>query len=118
MYGDRRTELVCIGADLDCEAARAQLEECCLTWEEMGRTGVLRVMHEQTQYRLGAISGPGGCAMEQPPSALVQHAQSAQMQKALMPQVEQAQQAQQTQQPQMKRGRGGDQRRQTGVALR
>ena len=58
MYGDRRTELVCIGADLDCEAARAQLEECCLTWEEMGRTGVLRVMHEQTQYRLGAIS-PG-----------------------------------------------------------
>ena len=115
MYGDRRNELVCIGADLDCEAARAQLEECCLTWEEMGRTGVRRVMHEQTQYRLGAISGPGGCATEQPPSALVQHAQSAQMQKALMPQVEQAQQAQQSQ---MKRGRGGDQRRQTGVALR
>ena len=34
-HGDRRTEMVCIGRDLDHEAARAQLEACLLTAEEM-----------------------------------------------------------------------------------
>ena len=34
-YGDRRTELVCIGRELDGEAARDQLEACLLTAEEM-----------------------------------------------------------------------------------
>ena len=34
-HGDRRTELVCIGRDLDREAARAHLEACLLTDEEM-----------------------------------------------------------------------------------
>ena len=34
-HGDRRTELVCIGRELDGEAARAQLEACLLTAEEM-----------------------------------------------------------------------------------
>ena len=34
-HGDRRTELVCIGRELDHEAARAQLEGCLLTTEEM-----------------------------------------------------------------------------------
>ena len=34
-YGDRRTELVCIGRKLDHEAARTQLEACLLTAEEM-----------------------------------------------------------------------------------
>ena len=34
-HGDRRTEIVCIGRDLDHEAARAQLEACLLTAEEM-----------------------------------------------------------------------------------
>ena len=35
MPGDRRTELVCIGRELDSEAASAQLEACLLTAEEM-----------------------------------------------------------------------------------
>ena len=34
-HGDRRTELVCIGRELDCKAATAQLEGCLLTTEEM-----------------------------------------------------------------------------------
>jgi hypothetical protein len=34
-HGDRRTELVCIGRELDHEAARAQLAACLLTPEEM-----------------------------------------------------------------------------------
>jgi len=34
-YGDRCTELVCIGRKLDHEAARTQLEACLLTAEEM-----------------------------------------------------------------------------------
>jgi G3E family GTPase len=34
-YGDRRTELVCIGRELDSEAARVQLEPCLLTSDEM-----------------------------------------------------------------------------------
>ena len=34
-HGDRRTELVCIGRELDREAASAQLEACLLTAEEM-----------------------------------------------------------------------------------
>ena len=34
-HGDRRTELVCIGRELDSEAANAQLEACLLTTEEM-----------------------------------------------------------------------------------
>ena len=34
-HGDRRTELVCIGRELDDEAARALLEACLLTDEEM-----------------------------------------------------------------------------------
>ena len=34
-YGDRRTEMVCIGRDLDHERARAQLEACLLTADEM-----------------------------------------------------------------------------------
>ena len=34
-HGDRRTELVCIGRELDSEAANAQLEACLLTAEEM-----------------------------------------------------------------------------------
>ena len=46
-YGDRRTELVCIGRELDAEAARAQLEACVMTPEEMVTTGFLNVMKEQ-----------------------------------------------------------------------
>ena len=34
-HGDRRTELVCIGRELDGEAAQAQLEACLLTADEM-----------------------------------------------------------------------------------
>ena len=34
-HGDRRTELVCIGRELDGEAASAQLEACLLTADEM-----------------------------------------------------------------------------------
>ena len=34
-HGDRRTELVCIGRELDQEGARAQLEGCLLNFEEM-----------------------------------------------------------------------------------
>ena len=34
-HGDRRTELVCIGRELDQHAARRQLEACLLTDEEM-----------------------------------------------------------------------------------
>jgi G3E family GTPase len=34
-YGDRRSEMVCIGRDLDIAEARAQLETCLLTAEEM-----------------------------------------------------------------------------------
>ena len=34
-HGDRRTELVCIGRDLDHAAGRAQLEACLLTKKEM-----------------------------------------------------------------------------------
>ena len=34
-HGDRRTELVCIGRELDHEMASAQLEACLLTPEEM-----------------------------------------------------------------------------------
>ena len=34
-YGDRRTELVCIGRDLDFEACQRQLGACLLTSEEM-----------------------------------------------------------------------------------
>ena len=34
-FGDRRPELVCIGRALDHDAARAQLDECLLTAEEM-----------------------------------------------------------------------------------
>ena len=46
-YGDRCTELVCIGRELDAEAARAQLEGCVMTPDEMVSTGFLRVMEEQ-----------------------------------------------------------------------
>ena len=35
MYSDRRTELVCIGRELDHEAASAQLEACLITTDEM-----------------------------------------------------------------------------------
>ena len=34
-HGDRRTELVCIGRELDHEAASAQMEACLLTAKEM-----------------------------------------------------------------------------------
>ena len=34
-FGDRRTELVCIGRELDHQAARAQLDACLLTPDEM-----------------------------------------------------------------------------------
>ena len=34
-FGDRRTELVCIGRELDAKAACTQLAGCCLTDEEM-----------------------------------------------------------------------------------
>ena len=34
-FGDRRSELVCIGRELDKEAASALLAECLLTAEEM-----------------------------------------------------------------------------------
>jgi len=34
-YGDRRSEIVCIGKEVDKEAAMAQLEACLLTPEEM-----------------------------------------------------------------------------------
>ena len=34
-HGDRRTELVLIGQELDHEAAREQLESCLLTAKEM-----------------------------------------------------------------------------------
>ena len=34
-HGDRRTELVCIGRELDGEAAQEQLEACLLTTDEM-----------------------------------------------------------------------------------
>ena len=37
VHGDRRTELVCIGRELDSEAAKAQLEACLLTDEEMAK---------------------------------------------------------------------------------
>ena len=42
-HGDRRTELVCIGRELDHKAASAQLEGCLLTAEEMaaGAKGML-----------------------------------------------------------------------------
>ena len=56
VYGDRRTELVCIGRELDHEAARAQLEACCLTMEEMGTMGVIEVMDEQTQGHIYAAT--------------------------------------------------------------
>lgn len=34
-FGERRTELVCIGREMDHEAASAQLEDCLMTSEEM-----------------------------------------------------------------------------------
>ena len=55
LYGDRRTELVCIGRELDCEAAKAQLEACLLTTEEMVKAGVIRVMDEQTFVQVGHV---------------------------------------------------------------
>ena len=85
MYSDRRTELVCIGRELDHEAASAQLEACLLTSEEMVTSGLVRVMNEQSlktlkeQGRLakdmeaylvdegaggGCGGGGGGCALE------------------------------------------------------
>mmetsp|Transcript_47476 Transcript_47476/g.101361 ORF Transcript_47476/g.101361 Transcript_47476/m.101361 type:complete len:501 (-) Transcript_47476:261-1763(-) len=48
-YGDRATELVCIGRELDAEAATAQLLACVMTPEEMVTTGFLRVMEEQVR---------------------------------------------------------------------
>ena len=51
LYGDRRTELVCIGRELDIAAASAQLEACLLTVEEMMDAGVIRVMDEQTRVQ-------------------------------------------------------------------
>ena len=48
VYGDRRSELVCIGHDLDSDAAHAQLEACLLTPVEMVQSGLVRVMHQQT----------------------------------------------------------------------
>lgn len=70
LYGDRRTELMCIGCcELDCEAAHAQLEACLLTPEEMVSSGLVRVMDEQSleameaqkQRAMGNEHGHGGC---------------------------------------------------------
>mmetsp|Transcript_47478 Transcript_47478/g.101371 ORF Transcript_47478/g.101371 Transcript_47478/m.101371 type:complete len:601 (-) Transcript_47478:241-2043(-) len=57
-YGDRRTELVCIGRELDSEAARAQMEACVLTTDEMERCGVFNVMEltiEQRRFAMGQV---------------------------------------------------------------
>ena len=76
MYGDRCTELVCIGRELDHEAARAQLEECLLTADEMLSTGLVRVMDEQSVKVMdehnggnamgGDACGDGGCGVPDP----------------------------------------------------
>ena len=97
VYDDRRTELVCIGRELDHAAAHAQLEACLLTTEEMARLNVINVMDQQTLLTLGEEVG-GGChdddggrhthAMQQTQQAEQAQAQQAQAQQA---------QAQQTQ---------------------
>ena len=51
-YGDRHTELVCIGRELDAEAARAQLQACVMTPEEMETTGFLKIMEFQIKKHM------------------------------------------------------------------
>ena len=49
VFGDRRTELVCIGQNLDQAACERELEAAVLTEEEMVSAGVLRVIEQQIQ---------------------------------------------------------------------
>ena len=51
-HGERRTELVCIGRDLDRDAARVQLDGCLLTSEEMamGKEGWLKLDDPYTPW--------------------------------------------------------------------
>ena len=63
VYGDRRTELVCIGRELEHEAASAQLEACLLTAEEMVKSGLVKVMDDQTLHTLARGGEGGGCGL-------------------------------------------------------
>ena len=59
-HGDRRTELVCIGRELDGEAAQEQLEACLLTADEMaGGTESWRALADPFAPAWAAMGGGG-----------------------------------------------------------
>lgn len=83
VYGDRRTELVCIGQNLDVQACMRQLEACVLSHDELVRCGVLATMEEQIRNGTGGgcTEDGAGCAEGQ---GGVQYKDYAQLQQAQM----------------------------------